>query len=79
MPVSRFLCEHLPDELEIIGACTSRIHAQDPVVTTGGNLSHSLIQDTACGIDVAIVVRATFRTAPLPLIEPQLIDHVPAM
>ena len=61
MPVSRFLCEHLPDELEIIEACISRIHAQVPVVTTGGNLSHILIQDGAGGIDVAIVARATLR------------------
>jgi len=29
MPVSRFLCEHLLDELEVIEACISRIHAQD--------------------------------------------------
>jgi hypothetical protein len=76
VPVSRFLCEHLPDELIVIEACISRIHAQDPVVTTG-DLSHPLMQDVACGIDVAIVVRSALGTAPFPLIEPQLIEHVP--
>src|SRR5579883_1392253 len=76
--VSRFLCEHLLDEIEIIAACISPIHAQDPVVTNG-NLSHSLLQDAAGGVDVAVMVCPALRTAPLPLIEPQLIDHVPAM
>jgi hypothetical protein len=44
VPAWRFLCEHLPDELELIEACTSRIHAQDPVVTAG-YLSQSLVRD----------------------------------
>lgn len=44
VPASRFPCEHLPDELEIIEACTSRIHAQVPVVTTG-YLLQSIVRD----------------------------------
>src|SRR5579872_2912253 len=78
MPVSRFLCEHLLDDVKIIEACTSRIHAQVPVVTTG-NLSHPLVQNAACSIDVPVVVRPALGTAPLPLIELELIDHVPAL
>jgi hypothetical protein len=33
LPASRFLCEHLHQNL--FRACISRIHAQVPVVTTG--------------------------------------------
>jgi len=33
LPASRFLCEHLLQNL--FRACISRIHAQVPVVTTG--------------------------------------------
>jgi hypothetical protein len=63
MPVSRFLCEHLLDEVTIIEACTSRIHAQVPVATTG-NLSHPLVQNAACSIDVPVVVRPARAARP---------------
>jgi hypothetical protein len=33
LPASRFVCEHLHQNL--FRACTSRIHAQVPVITTG--------------------------------------------
>jgi hypothetical protein len=42
VPASRFLCEHLHQKL-VFWACTSRIHAQVPVVTTG-KLTHTLRQ-----------------------------------
>src|ERR1700738_4400959 len=51
-PASRFLCEHLLQNL--IWACFSRIHAQVPVVTTG-QLAKTFRQQIPCGIDVAIV------------------------
>ena len=65
MPASRFPCEHLHQNL--FWACTSRIHAQVPVVTTG-KLTETLRQQIPCGIDVTVVAGPTFRTAPLPLI-----------
>jgi len=65
MPASRFACEHLPENF--LRACTSRIHAQVPVVTTG-KLTETLRQQIPRGIDVTVVVGPAFRTAPLPLI-----------
>ena len=43
MPASRFLCEHLRQNL-FFWACISRIHAQDPVITTGQLLAETLQQ-----------------------------------
>ena len=42
VPASRFLCEHLHQNI-FLWACISRIHAQVPVVTTG-ELTHTLRQ-----------------------------------
>jgi hypothetical protein len=74
VPTSRFLCEHLR-QIDFIWACTSRIHAQVPVITTG-KLTKTLHQQISCGIDVPIVAGAAFRARPLTLIEPQLIEGV---
>jgi hypothetical protein len=57
-PASRFLCEHLHQNL--FWACISRIHAQVPVVTTG-KLTESLHQQIPCGIDVSVMARFAFR------------------
>jgi hypothetical protein len=65
MPASRFACEHLPENF--LGACTSRIHAQVPVITTG-KLTETLRQQILSGIDVTVMVGSAFRTAPLPLV-----------
>src|ERR1700741_2579307 len=53
VPASRFLCEHLRQN-DFIWACTSRIHAQVPVVTTG-QLTKTFHQQIPCGIDIPIV------------------------
>jgi hypothetical protein len=52
LPASRFLCEHLHQNL--FWACISRIHAQVPVVTTG-QLTKTFRQQIPCGIDVSVV------------------------
>src|SRR5882724_1297199 len=75
-PASRFLCEHLHQKV-FIWACTSRIHAQVPVITTG-ELAKTFRQQIPCGIDVAVVAGPASRARPLSLIEPQLIEYVPA-
>jgi multidrug resistance protein, MATE family len=77
MPASRFLCEHLLRKV-LFWACTSRIHAQVPAITAG-QLAKALRQHIPRGIDVTVVQRAAFRAPPLPLIEPQLIERVPAL
>jgi hypothetical protein len=69
MPASRFLCEHLHQNV-FVWACISRIHAQVPVVTTG-QLAKTLRQKIPCGIDVAVVAGPASRTRPLSLIEPR--------
>jgi hypothetical protein len=76
VPASRFLCEHLHQEL-LFRACISRISAQVPVVTTG-KLTHTWRQQIPCGIDIPIVAGPALRAPPLPLIEPQLIESEPA-
>jgi hypothetical protein len=76
VPASRFVCEHLHQKL-LFRACTSRIHAQVPVVTTG-KLTHTLRQQIPCGIDIPIMATPALRAPPLPLIEPQLIESEPA-
>src|ERR1700729_1241568 len=65
MPASRFLCEHLHQNL--FWACTSRIHAQVPVVTTG-ELTEALRQQIPRSIDVTVMAGPAFRAAPLPFI-----------
>src|SRR5579859_4748509 len=54
LPASRFLREHLRQN-DLIWACTSRIHAQVPVITTG-QLAKTLRQQVSRGIDIAVVV-----------------------
>ena len=76
MPASRFLCEHLHQNL--FWACISRIHAQVPVATTG-KLTESLHQQIPCGIDVSVMARFAFGACPIPHIQPQLIEYVPAL
>jgi len=76
LPASRFVCEHLHQKV-FFWACISRIHAQVPVVTTG-QLAKTLRRQIPCGIDVAVVAGPAFRARPLSLIEPQLIEGVPA-
>src|SRR5205823_995235 len=78
MPASRFLCEHLRQNL-FFWACISRIHAQDPVITTGQLLAKTLQQQVACCIDIAVMAEPASRAPPLPLIQPQLIKGVPAL
>ena len=56
-PASRFLCEHLHQN-GFFWACVSRIHAQDPVITTG-QLAKTFHQQLACWIDIAIVADPT--------------------
>jgi len=58
LSASRFLCEHLHQNL--FRACISRIHAQVPVVTTG-QLAKTLRQQIPCGIDIAVVQGPAFR------------------
>ena len=70
-PASRFICEHLHQNV-FIWACISRIHAQVPVATTG-RLAKTLRQNSPCGIDVAVVAGPAFRARPLSLIESQFI------
>src|SRR5205823_2901639 len=72
-PASRFLCEHLHQNL--FWACISRIHAQVPVVTTG-QLAKTFRQQISSGIDIAVVARPASRARPLPLIQPQCIEGV---
>jgi len=72
VPASRFLCEHLHQNM-ISWACISRIHAKVPVVTTG-KLTHTLRQQIPCCIDIPIVAGPALRASPLPLIESQLIE-----
>jgi hypothetical protein len=76
VPASRFLCEHLHQNV-LFWACTSRIHAQVPVVTTG-KLTYTLRQQIPCGIGIPIMAGPALRTRPLPSIEPQLIESEPA-
>src|SRR5207244_12375307 len=78
MPASRFLCELLHQDL-CFWACISRLHAQDPVVTTGQLLATTLQQQVACCIDIAVMAEPASRAPPLPLIQPQLIKGVPAL
>jgi hypothetical protein len=75
LPASRFLCEHLHQNL--FWACISRIHAQVPLVTSG-KLTESLHQQIPCGIDVSVMGYPAFRARPKPRIQPQLIEYVPA-
>src|SRR6266404_5037489 len=63
MPASRFLCEHLHQNL-FFWACISRIHAQVPVITTG-QLAKTLRQKIPCGIDVAVVEDPASGACPL--------------
>ena len=60
LPASRFMCEHLPQNL--FWGCLSRIHAQVPVITTG-KLTETLHQHIACGIDVSVMGCLAFRAA----------------
>src|ERR1700716_308377 len=76
MPASRFICEHLHQNV-FFWACISRIHAQVPVITTG-QLAKTLRQQIPRGIDVAVVEDPASGASPLSLIEPQLIEGVPA-
>jgi hypothetical protein len=76
LPASRFLCEHLHQNL--FRACISRIHAQVPLVTSG-KLTEAFHQQIPCGIDVAVVARLASRARPKPDIQPQLIEYVPAL
>src|SRR6266404_5216176 len=76
LPASRFLCEHLHQNL--FWACISRIHAQVPLVTSG-KLTESLHQQIACGINVSVMACLAFRARPIPHIQPQLIEYVPAV
>jgi hypothetical protein len=76
LPASRFLCEHLHQNF--FWACISRIHAQVPVITTG-QLTKTFHQQIPCGIDVTVVPGPTSRAPPLPLIQPQHIECVPAL
>src|SRR5437660_7649023 len=64
MPASRFLCEHL-DQNVFFWTCISRIHAQDPVITTGQLLAKTLQQQVACCIDIAIMAEPASRAPPL--------------
>jgi hypothetical protein len=74
LPASRFICEHLHQNV-FFWACTSRIHAQVPVITTG-KLAETLRRQIPCGIDVAVMAGPASRARPLSLIEPQLIEDV---
>jgi hypothetical protein len=47
-------------------------------VVTTGKLTHTLRQQISCGIDIPIMAGPALRAAPLPLIEPQLIESEPA-
>jgi hypothetical protein len=76
LPASRFLCEHLHQNL--FRACISRIHAQVPVITTG-QLAKTFRQQISSGIDVAIVVSPAVRARPLPLVQPQYVEGVLAL
>jgi hypothetical protein len=50
LPASRFLCEHLHQNL--FWACIFGIHAQVPVITTG-QLAKTLRQKIPCGTHIA--------------------------
>src|SRR6267154_2502184 len=76
LPASRFFCEHLHQNL--FWACISRIHAQVPLVTSG-KLTESLHQQIPRGIDVSVMGYPAFRARPVPHIQPQLIEDVPAL
>jgi len=76
LPASRFFCEHLRQNL--FWACISRIHAQVPLITSG-KLTESLHQQVPCGIDVSVMGYLAFRTRPIPDIQSQLIEYVPAV
>ena len=58
LPASRFICEHLHQNL--FWACISRIHAQVPVITTG-KLTESLHQQISRSIDVSVMGYPAFR------------------
>jgi hypothetical protein len=77
VPASRFLCEHLHQNV-FFWACISRISAQVPVITTG-KLTHTLRQQIPCSINIPIMAGPALRAPPLPLIEPQLIESEPAL
>ena len=77
LPASRFLCEHLRQN-DFIWACTSRIHAQVPVVTTG-KLTKTLRQQISCSINISIMVAAALRAGPRALIESQLVQNMPTL
>jgi hypothetical protein len=76
LPASRFLCEHLHQNL--FWACISHIHAQVPLVTSG-KLTESLRQQIPRGIDVSVMARLALRARPIPHIQPQLIEYMPAL
>ena len=76
LPASRFFCEHLHQNL--FWACISRIHAQVPLVTSG-KLTEAFHQQIPCGIDVSVMARLAFRACPVPDIQPQLIEYMPAL
>jgi hypothetical protein len=76
LSASRFFCEHLHQNL--FWACISRIHAQVPLVTSG-KLTEAFHQQIPCGIDVSVMVYPAFRARPVPHIQPQLIENVPAL
>ena len=59
LPASRFLCEHLHQNV-FVWACISRIHAQVPAITAG-QLAKTLRQKIPCGIDVAVVAGPASR------------------
>jgi hypothetical protein len=69
LPASRFVCEHLHQNL--FWACISRIHAQVPVVTTG-QLAKTLRQNIPCcrqlpvGPSYPAAIRAALLQARLP-------------
>jgi len=76
LPASRFICEHLHQNL--FWACISRIHAQVPLVTSG-KLTESLHQQIPRGVDVSVMGYPAFGASPIPYIQPQLIEYVPAV
>jgi hypothetical protein len=76
LPASRFICEHLPQNL--FWGCLSRIRAQVPVVTTG-KLTETFHQQIPCGIEVSVMDCLAFRARPIPLVQPQLIKYMPAV
>jgi hypothetical protein len=75
-PHSVAFCEHLHQKL--FWACISRIHAQVPLVTSG-KLTEAFHQQNPCGINVSVMACLAFRARPIPHIQPQLIEYMPAL